>query len=1023
MNNKTLKSTMYDTDTLNVQLLKIIKDKKLLICYSDDNPQESIIVRYGVKPENNEFSSSVELFWEGAKLNLINCITDSEGFLIPTYIILEPDYLIDASALAECFQDYCISPLHYFRNKLEEKENRSYLLLGNLANFFLDELIYSDNTEDVSFNEVFLKSFRQSPFEYTSCTDIENPVDFREFMIRARGLFENIKRVVRDDFNKLNIDKDYSTLEPSFFSAKYGVQGRLDLLHVYPDSANAKIIELKSGRLPYPANNPTQITLNHVVQTYVYRLMVDSVFGTDNYKVEASILYASSDTPGENIRAASLNGELEKAILNLRNHIIINEHNINTGGVDYVADIFKTLFNHIKTPERIPIFYINKINSIESVLHKSSAIERLYFYRYIQFISKELYHQKIGDIEYETPTGMASLWNTKFEERAEALEVLYDLSIREIDDIGNDMTIIFDRNGRSSEFSSSNEIVNFRDGEICIVYPREDDNDTVLNKQILKGTIVKITAGEVIVRFRYKQRNSHFFENNRLWAIEHDSLDTSYNSMYKGLYAFIKSSAEKKELLLGIRPAEKANKSSYPDISSKFYTGNNFDSSYKNSIELYPENVINMALTARDYFLIVGPPGTGKTSIFARRLIEEYYRNPNINIMVIAYTNRAVDELCGAINAAFECSAGECDAFIRIGSELSCEEKYRHRLLQRVSEKFTDRESIRKEIDKTRIFVSTLASITGKMEIFSLKKFDVSIIDEASQILEPQIIGLLPRFEKFILIGDHNQLSTIVMQEEKESLIEEQELSDIGITDCRDSFFERLLRRCISQGWTHSYTQLNKQGRMHEDIAAFPSAHFYENNLFTALEWQKENWNLNSSSDEPIEYIVSKHRAALFSTERLVHDNHSNKVNEAEAETVVSILKALQKVYHENGKEFRSSSVGIIAPYRNQIALIRHKLSESEIPAFESVMIDTVERFQGSQRDIIIVSFCINRYEQFKFLCNLNHDATVDRKLNVALTRARQQLFLIGNADFLSRHPIYNSLVSSYKDRIYIIED
>lgn len=146
--------------------------------------------------------------------------------------------------------------------------------------------------------------------------------------------------------------------------------------------------------------------------------------------------------------------------------------------------------------------------------------------------------------------------------------------------------------------------------------------------------------------------------------------------MYKSLFEFISSSKQKRELLLGIKqPKCSAIKQENSDI---------------NDIS-YPENIINQALNAEDYFLIVGPPGTGKTSIFARRLIEEYYKKPDVNIMVIAYTNRAVDELCGAINAAFGYSDGDCDKYIRVGSELSCDSAYQHRLLQRVSEKAADR--------------------------------------------------------------------------------------------------------------------------------------------------------------------------------------------------------------------------------------------------------------------------------------------------------------------------------------------
>lgn len=173
-------------EIIKAELLKTDADKKLLICYSEEYSNRSLIVRYGVSPENSEFNSSVEHFWEGAKLNIIDCIIDEDGYLVPTYIILEPDYLIDASAIAECFQDYHISPLHYFRNKLETIENRSYLLLGNLANYFLDELVFSHDIDKVTFNDAFLSSFKQSPFEYTSCQDIKSDTDFRKFMISAQ---------------------------------------------------------------------------------------------------------------------------------------------------------------------------------------------------------------------------------------------------------------------------------------------------------------------------------------------------------------------------------------------------------------------------------------------------------------------------------------------------------------------------------------------------------------------------------------------------------------------------------------------------------------------------------------------------------------------------------------------------------------------------------------------------------------------------------------------------------------------
>ncbi len=463
----------------------------------------------------------------------------------------------------------------------------------------------------------------------------------------------------------------------------------------------------------------------------------------------------------------------------------------------------------------------------------------------------------------------------------------------------------------------------------------------MLNRQILKGTLVRITKEQVEVRFRYKQKNRQFYADHPLWAIEHDTLDSTFNNMFKGIFSFLTASKQKRELLLGMQaPGVKI-----PDEKRK---------------SAPPDDIIDKVMDSEDYFLIVGPPGTGKTSIYARRLIEEYYARPNTNILVMAYTNHAVDELCDAINAAFGCSDGSCDAYIRVGSELSCAVQYRHRLLQRISEKANSRESLRSEIDRTRIYVSTLASITGRMELFALKHFHVAIIDEASQILEPQIIGLLPRFDKFIMIGDHNQLATIVLQDPLLSKTGEPALREAGILNCRDSLFERLLRQCSEKGWQHAYVQLTLQGRMHEDIARFPATWFYSGGLLPASEWQSSEWNLTCASGHLMERCVATERTVFFSTEKINQTSSSGKLNETEATVIVELLLSIRKIYKENGIQFDPGSVGIIAPYRNQIALIRHKLSESDLQDSEKMMIDTVERFQGSQRDVIILSFCVN---------------------------------------------------------------
>ena len=984
-------------DKIRVQVIDHAPEEKVLVCAPQDTSEYVISVRYGVEKVNAVFNPTCSGIWIGAQLNLIDCRIDKAGYYIPSMIVLEPDYLIDASAIAECFQNFGNSHLHYFRRKFELVGNTHYLLLGNLANFFLDELIYSGDPVALRFEDVFQKSFRQMPFEFTACKDIESNIAFKDFMFRAKRQFENIKRVVTEDLLAGGFSLDKCVLEPSFYSETYGFQGRLDMLQAETEDSFPRIVELKSGKPPWPQDDVTKIAPNHEGQTSVYRLMIQSVFGKKARDIYAMILYSSADFKGHNLRLSAPYKQLEKEIVNLRNRIVATEHLLYTGDGETVKDVFGQLFDLDNYDTRVPEFFVSKLDEVQKVLLSCTEQERAYFYRFISFVSRELYLLKMGDEGYDSSMSMSALWNTSFQERKAALELVSDLEIEHIEENARDMQISFKR-------KESADFVNFREGEICIVYPRRSDDDTILSNQVLKGTVIEISASRVLVRFRYKQRHKDYFEQNKYWAIEHDKLDHGYNAMFKSLYAFMQAPKEKKNLLLGLQ----APKSGSPIIEK-----------VKPSKEEKQQQVINKALQAEDYFLIVGPPGTGKTSIFARQLIERLHKNREQNILVLAYTNRAVDELCEAICKAL----GEDGQYIRIGSEYSCAPSFRHRLLQNISGEAKSRKELLDVLKSTRVYVGTLASLVGKPELFEIKKFDVAIIDEASQILEPQIVGLLPLFDKFIMIGDHKQLSTITLQSESKSRIDVEVLNRMGLYDCRESIFERLFRTAQQNNWAHAYDTLDYHGRMHEDIAALVNADFYDNKLIVATDRQVEKLAFAMPENRSgVGEIVANRRVAFFDVQNDETEESfsSDKINRREAGMAVEIAVALLNIYKANGKEFDAkTTLGIIAPYRNQIALIRHQLNETGLQELQDIMVDTVERYQGSQRDVIIVSFCFNKAYQMRYFANMNREGTVDRKLNVALTRAREQLFLVGNSRLLEQNKLYREMLDKIR---YICE-
>ena len=142
------------------------------------------------------------------------------------------------------------------------------------------------------------------------------------------------------------------------------------------------------------------------------------------------------------------------------------------------------------------------------------------------------------------------------------------------------------------------------------------------------------------------------------------------------------------------------------------------------------------AKAAQDYFLLIGPPGTGKTSCALKKMVRLFMQIKMRRFFCFHTPTRAVDEICKSL-----ASIAPAVDFIRVGSELSCDEAYRGHLIENELSSCSRRSEVYERIRNCRIIVGTVAAISGKPELFCLKHFDVAIIDEATQILEPQLLG------------------------------------------------------------------------------------------------------------------------------------------------------------------------------------------------------------------------------------------------------------------------------------------
>lgn len=466
-------------------------------------------------------------------------------------------------------------------------------------------------------------------------------------------------------------------------------------------------------------------------------------------------------------------------------------------------------------------------------------------------------------------------------------------------------------------------------------------------------------------------------------------MDTTFRSMYQGLYAYLSATQERRDLLLSQRSPR-------------------FDESLDSLISSSKDDFARVALKAKaaqDYFLLIGPPGTGKTSCALKKMVETFHADKDAQILLLSYTNRAVDEICKSL-----ASIAPAVDFIRVGSELSCDEAYREHLIENELSSCNRRSEVYERIRSCRIIVGTVAAISGKPELFRLKHFDVAIIDEATQILEPQLLGILcargedgkNAIDKFVLIGDHKQLPAVVLQNTEQAAIYDESLLSIGLSNLKDSLFERLYRSCTaacsSSAIQRSYDMLCRQGRMHPEVALFANRTFYGGRLIpVGLPHQIED----SDTICRLAFYPSVPEKA----------GASAKINYSEARIVADLAV---RIYEHHQSDFdESRTLGIITPYRSQIALIKKEIESVGIPVLNRILVDTVERFQGSERDVIIYSFCVNYPYQLKFLSNLTEEegVLIDRKLNVALTRARKQMFITGVPELLERNPLYKSLL------------
>ena len=518
-----------------------------------------------------------------------------------------------------------------------------------------------------------------------------------------------------------------------------------------------------------------------------------------------------------------------------------------------------------------------------------------------------------------------------------------------------------------------------------------------------QGTVIYADEGRMVVAMPGGSAIADLQATERL-GVQLYFDETSYRTMFEALEDVLRAKgnrlAELRDTLLGsLQPGRR---------------------------ELYPvrfpwlnttqEEAVNRVLCAREVAIVHGPPGTGKTTTLVEAVYETLHREPQV--LVCAQSNTAVDWISEKL-------VDRGVSVLRIGNPTRVNDKMLSFTYERRFEShpsypelwslrkemrqlnshgrrgsYSERESLRNRLSRLRdratalevqinadlfasahVIASTLVSSNHR--VLSGHRFGTLFIDEAAQALEAACWIAIRKADRVVLAGDHCQLPPT-----------------IKCYEAARGGLERTLMEHIVALKPTTVSLLKTQYRMNEAIMRFSSRYFYHNLLEAAPEVRHRgilDW------DTPISWIDT---TEMEFKESFVGESFG-RINPQEADLLLSELEAyIARIGGERILEERID-FGLISPYKAQVQYLRSRLKSSSAlrPYRELLTVNTVDGFQGQERDVIFISLVrANDDGQIGFLSDL-------RRMNVAITRARMKLVILGEAATLARHPFYRELL------------
>ena len=886
-------------------------------------------------------ASETVIYKDEITISLVNVLIKDKTIefsnLLDSYIVLEPNWLVNVTALTQF--DFCERSL--FNNRFSIQDQNEYMLLGNIVHEVFEDILTGITAPKKNFFNKLNKQLKQS-------------INSKIFEIALLDLdVKKLELLVREHLNALYlyiknnkgyyIDKEILT-EHYILDNTLGLKGKID--SVIMNSKNMIAVELKTGKSWGRKAKP-----GHAFQAQAYSLLLENKYR--GKEIMPPIVIYSGDHQFYDMKINPLvrlgmkidfNYKSKAHVVNLRNRLI---------AADFLFKLDYEKKNHKKCNQCFQLSMCKTLNHLEPI--SSLDNQPIYKNEEDNYSDKNKYFFKTFN-QYLTEESSAikkQIGEFFSKDTSERIQLGKCIEINKVTSHDDNLVIL-----KCENYSE------LRERDRCLV----SDINGPVKGECLEASILKISEDSIQLKIRKTLK----FDPKWIDSINSEAVfERNYPSIIN-LLDNVKLQ-KLKDILINEGTSKDNNLIDFENTESDFEL---------NEAQL---SAVKLALGIQDLLLIQGPPGTGKTVTIAK--IVQQLRKEGKSILLSCFTHRAIDELIRKL----ETYAPEID-FYRIGGYSSN--------VSNIEKDYSDVENIELEIKEIKNSISkrsvyigtTYAWLSGKYnKLIGNKIYDVAIMDEASQMIIPNSIGVISLASSFILVGDHFQQPPVIQNPRAK--------------DLSKTLFQILFEN--EKLPLNNKVMLDTQHRMDPIIGNFISKTFYNNKLknndnlkFERIYKDSEKPSTMSKICDPDDIIT------------LVHtENHNHVVTgksvEEDAEVILDLVEFLL------GKGISPKSIGVISPYRAQVALIRRKIekftSRADLGFLSKEMVDTIDRFQGDERDVIIFSMCLSD--------SINSDLLKDkRKINVALSRAKKKLIVVGNWDLANKYNVFNSLFEYVED-------